>query len=81
MQVRLRRARVQYDGVDPTLADVWDCALVGLLSAPNRRYLAVSGHLDFQPIRQRWLREIVKEYGRAVRPTVAELRRPANIRR
>ncbi|MEV7941793.1 tyrosine-type recombinase/integrase [Kitasatospora sp. NPDC088264] len=79
MQVRLRRARVQYDGVDPTLGDVWDCALVGLLSAPNRRYPAASGHLDFRPIRQRWLREIVKEYGRAVRPTVSELRRTANV--
>lgn len=77
--VRLRRARVQHDGVDPTLDDVWDCALVGLLSAPNRRYPAASGHLDFRPIRPRWLREIIKEYGRTVRPTVTELRRTANV--
>uniref|UniRef100_A0AAU2VFE6 Tyrosine-type recombinase/integrase n=1 Tax=Streptomyces sp. NBC_00003 TaxID=2903608 RepID=A0AAU2VFE6_9ACTN len=77
--LRIRRARVQHDGVDPTLEDVWDCALVGLLSAPNRRYPAASGHLDFRPIRQRWLREIAKEYGRAVRPTVAELRRTVNV--
>ncbi|GAB7188994.1 hypothetical protein ATKI12_8825 [Kitasatospora sp. Ki12] len=79
LQVRLRRLRAQYEGADPTLDDVWDCALVGLLSAPNRRYPAVSGHLDFRAIRQTWLREIVKEYGRAVRPTVAELRRTANV--
>ena len=62
-------------GIDPTAGDVWDSALVGLTAGPNRQYRAMSGTIDFRPIRQAWLRRIVQEYGRSIRPPAATLRR------
>ncbi|MFF4306713.1 tyrosine-type recombinase/integrase [Streptomyces sp. NPDC001601] len=70
----VRRARLEYDGTDPTSGDVWECALVGLTAGRGRKYTAVHGVIDFRPVRQSWLRELVKEYGRAVRPNVFDLR-------
>ncbi|MCW8101734.1 tyrosine-type recombinase/integrase [Streptomyces tauricus] len=71
---QLARARSQYDGSDPTAGDVWDCSLVGLVAGKRREYRATSGTIDFTVLRQTWLREVTKEYGRQVRPTVLELR-------
>ncbi|MFG3142764.1 tyrosine-type recombinase/integrase [Streptomyces sp. NPDC048211] len=71
---QLARARNQYENADPTLGDVWDCRLVGLIAGKGREYRATSGNIDFTVIQQTWLRETAKEYGRQVRPTVIELR-------
>ncbi|MDX3457468.1 site-specific integrase [Streptomyces sp. ME02-8801-2C] len=72
----VRRARLEFEGADPTSGDVWECSLVGLTAGrgSGRKYIAVHGAIDFRPIRQGWLRELVKEYGRAVRPSVLDLR-------
>ncbi|MFA7766336.1 tyrosine-type recombinase/integrase [Streptomyces sp. NRRL S-448] len=35
---------------------------------------AVHGVIDFRPVRQQWLRELLKEYGRTARPCVLDLR-------
>ena len=75
MQLEVRRLRAAHAGRDGTEGDVWDCALVGLRSAPNRRYLASSGHLDFTVVRQAWLRRVTLEVARAHRPSVAEAHR------
>jgi len=72
--LHVRRARVEFEGVDPTSGDVWECALVGLSAGRGRKYVAVHGDIDFQSVRQQWLRELVKEYGRTVRPCVLDLR-------
>ncbi|WP_329218022.1 site-specific integrase [Streptomyces sp. NBC_01485] len=72
--LHVRRARVEFEGVDPTSGDVWECALVGLAAGRGRKYVAVHGDINFQPVRQQWLRELVKEYGRTVRPCVLDLR-------
>lgn len=71
---QLSWARCQYDGSDPTAADVWDCRLVGLTAGKGREYRAVAGSIDFTVIQQAWLRDLLKEYGRQVRPTVIDLR-------
>ncbi|MFF1920502.1 tyrosine-type recombinase/integrase [Streptomyces sp. NPDC058221] len=72
--LHVRRARVEFEGVDPTAGDVWECALVGLRAGRGRKYVAVHGDIDFRPVRQKWLRELVKEYGRTARPSVLDLR-------
>lgn len=69
-----RRLRARHTGRDGTEGEVWDCALVGLRSARDRPYLAVSGFLDFTAVRQVWLRRVVLETTRALRPSVAEVR-------
>jgi integrase len=71
----VRRAHAQLQGIDPTIGDVWDSALVGLIAGSNRQYRAMSGTVDFRPVRQSWLRRIVKDYGRSIRPSAAALRR------
>ncbi|WP_406321565.1 tyrosine-type recombinase/integrase [Streptomyces sp. NBC_01637] len=72
--LHVRRARVEFEGTDPTSSDVWECALIGLTAGRGRKYAAVHGDIDFRPVRQRWLRELVKEYGRTARPNVMDLR-------
>jgi hypothetical protein len=72
--LHIRRARAEFEGADPTSGDVWECALVGLTAGRGRKYKAVHGVIDFRPVRQTWLRELVKEYGRTARPDVLELR-------
>lgn len=72
--LHVRRARLEFEGGDPTSGDVWECSLVGLTAGRGRKYAAVHGVIDFRPVRQRWLRELVKEYGRTARPTVIDLR-------
>ncbi|MFF2128459.1 tyrosine-type recombinase/integrase [Streptomyces olivochromogenes] len=69
-----QRARLQFDGGDATSGDVWQSSLVGLTAGRGRKYAAVHGVIDFRIIRQSWLRELVKEYGRAARPNVLDLR-------
>lgn len=49
---------------------MWDCAVVGLTTHPNRPTIASFGVLDFRVIRQRWLRDLTREALRALRPTV-----------
>ena len=71
----IRRAHASLEGTDPTAGDVWDSALVGLTAGPNRQYRAMSGTIDFRPVRQAWLRRIAQEYGRSIRPPAATLRR------
>ncbi|XKH52084.1 site-specific integrase [Citricoccus nitrophenolicus] len=75
LRLHLQRLRTAHRGEDGTSGEVWDCALVGLRSAPNRPYLAVTGQLDFRGIRQQWLRELVLQTTRARRPSVTEARR------
>lgn len=72
--LHVRRARVEFEGTDPTSGDVWECALIGLTAGRGRKYAAVHGDIDFRPVRQHWLRELVKEYGRTARPNVMDLR-------
>lgn len=68
IQQSVRRLRVIYTGSDGTSGDIWDCVIVGLRSRPDQPYLAVTGHLDFTVIRQRWLRDITLDVLRARRP-------------
>ena len=75
VQDAVTRLHAELHGTDLTAGDVWSPALVGLLSAPNRPYKAVFGQVDFRPIQQLWLRELMKSYGRAVRPPTTELQR------
>ncbi|WP_405707578.1 site-specific integrase [Streptomyces xanthophaeus] len=72
--LHVRRARVEFEGTDPTSGDVWESALVGLTAGRGRKYVAVHGVIDFRPVRQQWLRELLKEYGRTARPCVMDLR-------
>ena len=65
----VRRAHARLRRIDPTADDVWDSALVGLTAGSNRQYRARSGTVDFRPVRQSWLRRIVKDYGRSIRPS------------
>jgi len=72
-----------FTDVDPTAGDVWDTYVIGLQTADHRRGKANSGNtlkfstkrnpIDFTPIRQVWLRELVKHWGRDLRPTTSEL--------
>lgn len=77
LQRHLRRAHVLHTGSDPTAGDVWDSALVGLRAGPGlaRQYLAAFGTVDFRPIRQVWLRELVKEYARSTQSSADVIRR------
>lgn len=75
IQVAVRRLRAVHAGRDGTEGEVWDCALVGLRAAPDRPYLAQTGHLDFTVVRQAWLRHITLEVTRARRPAVTRARR------
>jgi integrase len=70
LQLQVNRLRMAFLGEGGTSGEVWDVALVGLRSAPNRPYRAVFGTLHFRGIRQHWLRDIVLEVTRARRPSV-----------
>lgn len=61
----LRKDRVQFEGTDLRVGDVWDCELLGLKAKTGRPYLAVGSVLDFRPVRQAWLRELLKEFLRS----------------
>ena len=75
----LRRLDMLFRRADATEPDVWDCALVGLRADPNRPYVSVTGTVDFTVVVQPWLRELVKQYGRDVRPSVSQLRRTVQV--
>lgn len=77
----LDRLHAAFTGTDPTDSDVWDCALVGLRSARDRKYPAVFGTLDFRPIGLPWLREIVKTWARDLRPPVTDVGRTIAVAR
>lgn len=72
MKRRVGRLRLAFQGDDGTSGDIWECALVGLASAPDRPYPAVSGQLNFTVIRQQWLRDATKGVLRALRPPVTD---------
>ena len=74
MQRITENAHRQFSGDDPSLDDVWDAAAMGLWAASHRRYDTVSGTIDFTTVRQKWLREVLKEWARSVRPDVQSLR-------
>ncbi|MDG9705965.1 site-specific integrase [Streptomyces sp. DH37] len=74
IQRMVERARRQHEGADPMAGDVWDAAAVGLWAATHRRYDAVKGDIDFRVVRQAWLRAILMEWARSVRPTIQDLR-------
>jgi len=79
----LRHLRARFSGVDPTAGDVWDSYLIGLrtdqqvkgrASAHNAdKFIARRRPLDFRPIRQAWLRELVKAWARENDPTTIEV--------
>lgn len=75
IQQRIRRLRTLYDGTDGTAGEIWDCAVVGLLSRPDHPHPAVFGELDFTVIRQQWLRQITLDVLRARRPAATECHR------
>ncbi|MEB0000578.1 site-specific integrase [Cryobacterium sp. RTS3] len=72
-----------FNEVDPTAGDVWDSYAVGLRTTGQRRgrsnpgndkkYVAKRHLIDFTPIRQIWLRELVKHWGRDMRPATDEI--------
>lgn len=75
VQQAVRRLETTYAGDDGTASDIWDCAVVGLRAGRERPYTAVTGHLDFTVIRQPWLRNIVRDALRALRPPVTDCHR------
>ncbi|WEB41853.1 site-specific integrase [Streptomyces yunnanensis] len=74
LQRMVERARRRYEGADPMAGDVWDAAAVGLWAATHRRYDAVKGYVDFRVVRQTWLRTLLVDWARSVRPTIQDLR-------
>ncbi|WP_052869326.1 tyrosine-type recombinase/integrase [Streptomyces niger] len=74
IQRMVERARRQYEGADPMAGDVWDAAAVGLWASTHRRYDAVKGDIDFRVVRPTWLRALLMEWARSVRPAVQDLR-------
>ncbi|MEU2753316.1 MULTISPECIES: site-specific integrase [Streptomyces] len=74
IQRMVERARRQCEGADPMAGEVWDAAAVGLWAATHRRYDAVKGDIDFRVVRQQWLRTVLLEWARSVRPTIQDLR-------
>lgn len=75
LALHAKRLHADLLGTDLTEGDVWEPALIGLTSAPNRDYPAAFGYVDFRPIKQAWLRDLIKSYGRAVRPPTTDLQR------
>ncbi|KXO88428.1 hypothetical protein AXK56_10695 [Tsukamurella pulmonis] len=75
LQQALRRLELRHRGEDGTEGDIWDCALVGLVSHRDRSYVAVTGSLDFTVVRQQWLRDLTRDVLRSLRPNVAECQR------
>ncbi|MFB6843993.1 tyrosine-type recombinase/integrase [Streptomyces sp. NPDC056373] len=74
IQRMIEHARRQHEGADPMAGDVWDAAAVGLWAATHRRYDAVKGDIDFRVVRQAWLRALLMEWARSVRPSIQDLR-------
>jgi integrase len=68
---------------DPTAGDLWDTYAVGLPTTSQRlgrsnpgndgKFLAKRASIDFTPIRQVWLRELIKHWGRDMRPATDQL--------
>lgn len=79
MVKNLRLLESEASGIDPTAGDVWDSLLVNFTTEAHRRGNANPAHrerfagkrqpIDFRPIRQTWLRELVKQWARDVQPT------------
>ncbi|MEV7929010.1 site-specific integrase [Kitasatospora sp. NPDC088779] len=63
----------ELNGVDPTERNVWDLVTVGIASekgdAPRRN----TGYADFTTVVQPWLRQVVMEWARTVRPQGSQL--------
>lgn len=70
----LERAWAAYTGADPWAGDVWEVALLDLVSNGSRRWPATQGVVDFRPVEPAWLREVLKEWARATRPYLQRLR-------
>lgn len=73
----------RFNNVDPTDGDLWDTFLIGLQTTGHRlrrrnpgnegKFTGKRAIIDFTPIRQTWLRELVKQWGRDMRPTTTEI--------
>ncbi|HEX5880215.1 MAG TPA: site-specific integrase [Actinomycetota bacterium] len=74
LRLHLDRAWAQHTGIDPTAGDVWQVALLDLHPNASRPWPATSGEIDFRPVEQPWLRDLVKDWARATRPHVQRLR-------
>jgi len=61
-------------GADPFAGEVWQVALLGLQPNPSRRWAATQGIIDFRPIELAWLRDTVRDWAKATRPTLQRLR-------
>lgn len=79
----VRTLRAQFDGVDPSAGDIWDSFEVGLPSkahldgraqaANARKFVTKRQKIDFTPISQPWLRELVKCWARELRPPTVDV--------
>lgn len=63
-----------YSGADPYAGDCWKVAPLDLQPNGSRRYRATEGVVDFRPVGQNWLREVIKQWARATRPYLQNLR-------
>lgn len=70
----LERAWVAHTGADPYAGDVWEVALLDLVSNASRRWPATQGLIDFRGVELGWLREILKHWARTTRPYLQRLR-------
>jgi len=70
----LDRAWATHTGADPWAGDIWEVALLDLVSNGSRRWPATQGVVDFRPVELAWLREVLKEWARATRPYLQRLR-------
>jgi integrase len=79
----LKLLEADTSGIDHTAGDVWDSMLVRLTTSAHKsgkanpasreRYSEKRLPIDFRPIRQEWLRELVKQWARDVQPTTTKL--------
>ncbi|WP_328624035.1 site-specific integrase [Streptomyces sp. NBC_00353] len=64
----VRAATLEFRGVAPTQADIWDLATVGLRSRTRTGRREQSATVDLTAIRQTWLRELLKRWVEVMTP-------------
>ncbi|MET7903375.1 site-specific integrase [Streptomyces sp. NPDC005355] len=73
MMRNLRAAFDELSGADPTERNVWDLVSLGIASETGGKPRRNAGMLDFTPVAQLWLRNVVMGWARTARPNGARL--------
>ena len=70
----LTRLQVKLGIVDAMQGDVWDVAVLNLVSGSERKFPAVRGTLDFTVLTIPWIKQVTKEWVRQTEPDVESIR-------